>query len=135
VHELAICQSLLSEVERGVAPYGAREVIEIVVAFGSLSGIEPQLLERAFTVARCGTIADRARLRIELIPVVVRCRACATETTVAANALLCGKCGTWRVELKSGDEILLKRIELSDIVDAAAPRGKDKPCARNADVP
>jgi hydrogenase nickel incorporation protein HypA/HybF len=135
VHELAICQSLLCEVERAAAPYGGRKVIEIVVAFGSLSGIEPQLLERAFTVARCGTIADRATLKIESIPVVVRCKACETETTVAANALLCGKCGTWQVELKSGDEMLLKRVELADITDTAGSRRKDEPCARNADAP
>jgi Zn finger protein HypA/HybF involved in hydrogenase expression len=37
---------------------------------------------------------------------------------VAPNALLCGKCSAWRVELKSGDELMLKRVELA--LDAEA---------------
>jgi hydrogenase nickel incorporation protein HypA/HybF len=121
MHELAICQSLLSEIAHIAMPYSGREVTEIVVAVGPLSGVEPQLLERAFSVARCGTIARRATLIFEAVAVVVRCKACGTQTTVAANALLCGTCGTWQVELASGDEMVLKRVELSDIQESAAP--------------
>lgn len=120
MHELAICESLLNEVERIAASHRAREVIEIVVAVGALSGVEPQLLERAFVVARCGTVADRATLRFEATSTAVWCKACECETSVAANALLCGQCGTWQVQLKSGDELLLKRVELADIAQTAA---------------
>lgn len=120
MHELAICQSLLGEVERVAAQHGARTVTEVVVAVGPLAGVEPQLLERAFTIARAGTVADRAALEIETAPVVVWCKTCGTETAVAANALLCGGCGAWQVQLRSGDELLLKRVELADIAEAAA---------------
>jgi hydrogenase nickel incorporation protein HypA/HybF len=120
VHELAICESLLNDVERIAASHGARAVIEIVVAVGALSGVEPQLLERAFVVARCGTVADQATLRFEGTPTAVWCKTCECETPVAPNALLCGQCGTWQVQLKSGDELLLKRVELADIAQTAA---------------
>jgi len=120
MHELAICQSLLSKIAHIAAPYSGREVTEIVVAIGPLSGVEPQLLERAFSVARCGTIASQAMLIFEAVPVVVRCRGCKSETAVASNALLCGTCGTWQVELASGDEMVLKRVELADVAETAA---------------
>ncbi|HTW35747.1 MAG TPA: hydrogenase maturation nickel metallochaperone HypA [Rhizomicrobium sp.] len=120
MHELTICQSLLSEISRIAAQHGARAVTEIVVAVGPLSGVEPKLLERAFSVAQSGTIADRATLVFEETTVVVWCRDCQRETPVAANALLCGECGTWRVELRSGDEMILKRLELADIAEGAA---------------
>jgi hydrogenase nickel incorporation protein HypA/HybF len=120
MHELAMCQSLLGEVERIAAQHRASAVTEVVVTVGPLSGLEPQLLGRAFEIARCGTSAERATLVFEEMPVVVRCSICETETAVAANALLCGKCGTWRVELKSGDEMVLKRVELAGVAPNVA---------------
>ena len=120
MHELSVCQSLLNEVDRIAALHGARSVTEIVVAVGPLSGIEPRLLERAFHVARSGTIADRAALVFEHTTVVVWCKDCENETLVVANALLCGECGTWQVKLRSGDEMILKRLELADIAEGAA---------------
>jgi hydrogenase nickel incorporation protein HypA/HybF len=118
MHELAICQSLLREVERVAAEHGAVAVSGIVIAIGPLAGVEAPLLARAFSVARAGTIAENASLEVETTAIMVQCGACGAETTVAANALLCGECGAWRVELKSGDELVLKRVELA--LDAEA---------------
>jgi len=118
MHELAICQSLLREVERVAAEHGAVAVSGIVIAIGPLAGVEAPLLARAFSVARAGTIAENASLEVEITPIMVQCGACGAETAVAANALLCGECGAWRVELKSGDELVLKRVELA--LDAEA---------------
>ena len=112
MHELAVCQSLLQEVGRAATANGAREVTRVVVAIGALSGVEGALLGRAFEVARCGTVAEHAALEIETVPVRVRCKICAAETETAVNALLCGGCGAWQVEIASGDELLLKRVEL-----------------------
>lgn len=112
MHELSICQSLLGEVERVAAANGAMEVNKITVAVGPLSGVEAPLLVRAFDVARMGSVAEHAELEIEMMPAIVWCKACAVETVVATNALLCRQCGTWQVELKSGAELLLQRIEL-----------------------
>ncbi len=116
MHELAVCQSLLLEVGRAAAANGSREVTRVVVAVGALSGVEGSLLGRAFEVARCGTVAEHAALEIEAVPVRVRCKICAVETETPVNALLCGGCGTWQVEIASGEELLLKRVEL--VVDA-----------------
>jgi hydrogenase nickel incorporation protein HypA/HybF len=121
MHELSVCQSLLREAARVAADHAAAEVTAIVAAIGPLSGVEAPLLARAFTIACAGTIAGRATLEIEEMPVVVSCRTCNVETQVAPNALVCGGCGSWQVQLKSGDELLLKRVELAtDTVQAAA---------------
>jgi hydrogenase nickel incorporation protein HypA/HybF len=113
MHELTICQSLLAEVERIVSQNGAVEAAEIIVQVGPLSGVEPGLLQRTFQMARIGTVAARAALKIETGPVVVWCGACDRETTVVPNALLCGDCGGWKVRLRAGDELLLKRLFLA----------------------
>ena len=120
MHELAVCQSLLREVERTAAAHGGGEVVGITVAVGPLSGVEAPLLARAFEIARAGTIASEAALDVEQIPVAVWCGACGVETPVAPNALLCGGCGSWKVSLKSGDELLLKQVELARAESPAA---------------
>jgi len=119
VHELSICQSLLREVRRVAEAHNATEVTGIVVAVGPISGVEPLLLERAFSIARAGTIAENAELEIEVAPIVVWCEDCGVETHAAINALTCGRCGTWQVDLRSGDELLLKRVELTKAEDGA----------------
>ena len=115
MHELAICQSLIGAVEKAAAAEGGGDVTAILVAIGPLSNVEPSLLERAFSLAREGTIANKAQLQIETMPVRVWCEACQLESPASANRLLCEGCGSWRVQLRSGDELLLKRIEMTEL--------------------
>ena len=112
MHELSLCRGLLGEVTRVAKAHGATSVAEIVVDVGPLSGVEPPLLTRAFNVARVGTLAENATLAINRVPARVWCPACQAETEAAANALLCGRCGTWQVHLKSGNELNLTRLDL-----------------------
>lgn len=123
MHELAICQSLLREVERVAKAHDCGDVTAIIVAAGPLSGVEPPLLARAFSIARAGTVAEHASLEIETMPITVSCRACGIESPAEPNALICRRCGTWQVQLRSGDELLLKRVEL-----AGAPEGAIATC-------
>ncbi len=120
MHELAVCQSLLREVERVASAHGAASVSRIGVAVGPLSGIEARLLDRAFGVARMGTLAEWAALEIEEMPISVWCAACKTETEPASvNALLCARCGTWQVDVRSGAELTLKQVELVGAAETA----------------
>lgn len=112
MHELAICQALIDKAE-SIARSRHAHVTRLRVAIGPLSGVEPQLLRQAYTLASAGTIADGADLVIEDTPVRVRCRSCNTETAASANRLICGACGDWRTELVSGDEMMLLQLELS----------------------
>ena len=117
MHELAICQALIAEVENIARPRGAW-VKEICVAIGPLSGIEPQLLAAAYPLACAGTSADGARLAIERTDLRLRCRRCGAESTAEPNRLLCGACGDWQTDLLSGDEMMLLRVEL-EVPEAA----------------
>jgi hydrogenase nickel incorporation protein HypA/HybF len=118
MHELAVCQGLIREVEAVARAHEAQSVVCITVCVGPLSGIEPQLLESAFPLASAGTRIAQARLVIESTPVKVRCPRCARESQVPSARLLCAHCGEWRVELVSGAELLLTRVELTRSRDA-----------------
>ncbi len=112
MHELAVSQSLLREVQRVAQAHAAVSVSRVLVQIGPLSGVEPSLLREAFPLAAAGTLAERAELVIETVPLRVRCETCGAESEARPNRLLCGACGGWHTRLLSGDELLLASVEL-----------------------
>lgn len=112
MHELAVSQGLMAELDRIVLNEGARGVEKLVLKIGPLSGVEPDLLRAAFPIAAAGSVAEDAQLEIKTSPVVVRCSACGADSEAAPTRLICGACGTWQVRVVSGDEMLLTSVEL-----------------------
>ena len=112
MHELAICQSLIDQVEGIALEHNAQSVTAIVIGMGALSGVESQLLKNAYPVASAGTIAEEAELVIEHLPIKVKCTQCGSESDALPNKLICKQCGDWRTTLLSGDEMMLLKVEL-----------------------
>jgi len=112
MHELSICQAIVAEVERIARQHEAAAVSSITLRIGPLSGVETVQLEQAYPLAVAGTVLAGARLVIDSVPVRVRCRVCRQETAAAPNRMVCARCGDWRTELVSGDELLLASVEL-----------------------
>jgi len=112
MHELAVCQGLMSQVEQIAQREHAERVSRILLSIGPLSGVEPQLLTDAFPIASAGSVAEGAELQIEQPAVRVKCLSCGEESDAQANRLLCAACGDYRTQLLSGDELLLKSLEL-----------------------
>jgi hydrogenase nickel incorporation protein HypA/HybF len=111
MHEMSVCQALIRQVELVARERGVTRVDNIVLSIGPLSGIEPQLLNRAFSIARLESQVENAQLEIETGPVVVQCRSCGASGEALVNRLLCPDCGDWKVNLVQGDELLLLRLE------------------------
>jgi hydrogenase nickel incorporation protein HypA/HybF len=124
MHELAICQALMNQVESIAAERNARSVVSIVVGMGPLSGVEAQLLKHAYPVASAGTVAEGAELVIEDLPVRIKCTQCGNESDALPNKLVCKACGDWRTTLISGDELLLMRVELETAAEQASKPGE-----------
>ena len=112
LHELSLCDDLLSQVIAIAAQHQAESVESITVNIGELSGIEPSLLDTAFSLLKAGTVAERAELIIQQSPVLVSCPQCNTQAEVAANRLFCPTCGSADTLLISGDEMILASVAL-----------------------
>ena len=127
VHELSICQALIEQVEAVARKEGAVQVVQVRIGIGPLSGVEPQLLEQAFQLARAGSIAATASLLIDHLPIRVSCRGCGQETAAEVTNLACGNCGNWHTTLVSGDEMLLLQVELVREAPAGNAAGAANP--------
>jgi hydrogenase nickel incorporation protein HypA/HybF len=122
VHELSICQALLSQVTAIARGQGADAVERIVLEVGPLSGVDAGLLARAFEVARIGGCAAGAALSIDTPQVTVSCLTCGAQSQPAPNRLLCNACGGYRTRIIAGDELNLRRVELRmPLAPAARP--------------
>jgi hydrogenase nickel incorporation protein HypA/HybF len=121
VHELAVCQGLMQQVGLVAGRERASRVTSVTLQIGPLSGVEAQLLKEAFPIASAGSVAEGAELLIEHMPIVVECLQCGGRSEAKVNKLVCGQCGDWRTRLLSGEEMLLKSLELerSESDDAA----------------
>jgi len=112
MHEFAVCQDMLTQIESIAADEQAAAVDMVTVRIGPLSGIEAHLLKQAFPLAAAGTVAEKAELIIEALPIRVKCQICNAETEAKPNRLICGECGDYHTQLLSGDEMLLASVEL-----------------------
>ncbi len=123
MHELSVCQALITQVEAVAKQHHAIEVRAIRVQIGPLAGVEPDLLQHAYLVARAGTLAQDARLVIDRLPIRVHCDRCGKDSQATASSLVCLHCGDWHTRLASGDEMLLASVEFATSSEMQAAEG------------
>ncbi len=111
MHELSVVAGLFELLEEKAREHRAGAITLVKLRVGKLSGIVPELLESAFEVYRKGTIAEGARLDIEIVPVRVRCRSCQGETFIEDD-FTCRSCGGRDIEILEGRELFIDKIEL-----------------------
>lgn len=126
MHELSICQALIQQVENIALERDAQAVSLIVIGVGPLSGVEAQLLKNAYSIASAGTIAEQAGLRINVLPLKVKCNQCGGESEATPNKLSCRHCGNWQTQLLSGDELILLSVELEKQENISADSGSQQ---------
>ena len=117
MHEMAICQAILDQVQSQI-PSVTQEsprpslVKTITLAIGPLSGVEVHLVKQLFPLAASGTPCAEAVLVIHAPPIRIQCPDCNQESSGSPANLTCPRCGQWRTRLISGDEMILEHIEL-----------------------
>lgn len=112
MHELAVAQALVDQVDAVIDAERAYAATLIRLRIGPLAGVVPDLLACAFPLVAEGRRMQHARLEFAEAPITVRCRSCGAETYAAMNRLVCGACGDWKTQILSGDELLLESVEL-----------------------
>jgi hydrogenase nickel incorporation protein HypA/HybF len=112
MHELSLIEGLFDTLVEKAANHSAREVTLVTIKVGPLAGVVPELLESAFEMYKKGTIAARARLVVEPLPFVIRCKACGAETSRDKPCAACSACGSANVAIVQGTEVYLDKLEL-----------------------
>lgn len=114
MHELSITQDVVNIVLKHAETHGVNKVVSVNLRVGELRDVVEEWLQRFFDYLSKGTIAERAELKIERVPVVFRC---ACEETFSANIrkkreITCPGCGGKKFVLISGREFEIQGIEV-----------------------
>ncbi|WP_448583827.1 hydrogenase maturation nickel metallochaperone HypA [Thermocrinis sp.] len=112
MHEFSIVQSLLGLVEKVCKEHRAKSVSKIVVSVGVLSGVDPHLLKIAFDTFKENTIAHSAELILQIEKLTLRCSECGSVSEKEELNVLCPKCGSFNTTIESGQDLLLKSVEM-----------------------
>jgi hydrogenase nickel incorporation protein HypA/HybF len=114
MHEISIAQSIIEIAEATAREAHCRSIQVIALRLGEFTSIVREALEFAFEASKQGTMAENARLKIEVAPMVVQCVVCDVEVRSAmGRSLICSQCG-FPLKLISGEELLIEYVELEE---------------------
>jgi hydrogenase nickel incorporation protein HypA/HybF len=116
VHELAIADSIVRIASDHA---GERRVTKVELRVGRLRQVVPAALAFGFQLVAEGTPVEGAELAMEDVPAAGACRACGNATALDSFPLACSLCGSFDVEVTSGEELLVESLELEEPVAAA----------------
>lgn len=120
MHELGIAQNILEIVQQAVPENQSRSVREIRIRVGQLSGIVPDSLDFCFSIIVNDSDMRRAKLAIEQVPTLSRCKQCGRSFEIKDWIFACPDCGSASVELISGKELEIVDILLADECEGAS---------------
>ena len=113
VHELALCEAIARTVLDRAED---RRVTRVALRIGHFRQVVPDALTFSWDLLTSDTDLDGAELEVEHVPATVACEDCAALTTLQIPVLVCGTCGSHRVELRTGDEFLVVSFDVAEEV-------------------
>lgn len=121
MHEMAIAMALIEQAEKVAREQDARAIAGITVVVGRLSGTDPDALRAVFDLAAEETLAAGAKLEIEMVEALVKCRECGCQSHPKPPFMTCPACGALDVDVEGGRELYIKGMDV-DVEDMRRER-------------
>jgi len=113
MHEYSIVQALMNQVEDIAKQNDAKEVKEIVVKIGVMSGVEVELFKIAFdTFKEASSFTKNSNLIINHQKIKVKCLECEKENELDKNEYLCPDCKSSKLDIIDGEDLYLMSLEM-----------------------
>jgi hydrogenase nickel incorporation protein HypA/HybF len=95
-----------------------KSIESITVKIGKAAGVVPDSLQFAFETLKTGTIAEKAVLIIDEVPVTGNCNSCGKHFTVEeAYVIQCPLCGSMSFNVETGRELNVVEMEVDQLND------------------
>lgn len=112
MHELSLCGSIFSIVDRAAAGRGV-SVVHLQV--GKLRQVVPDSLRYCWTLVSERTPLAGSVLDIDSIDITLACQDCAAVSRVEHELILiCAECGSRMVTVATGEEFFLTSFDLTE---------------------
>ncbi len=117
MHEYSIVSSLIDVCKEIALQQNAKTIGKIVLKVGRLSGIELHFLTSCFDVFKEDTLCRNSELAIEICEVSIVCEECMSHSIIYENNFFCPVCKSHNTKMISGQELLVKSIEIESSID------------------
>jgi hydrogenase nickel incorporation protein HypA/HybF len=117
MHEYGIALGIIQIVLDEAKKARARSVKMVSLKVGELAAVMPDSLSFCFEFLARSTIAEHATLTIEKVPARGHCAKCNRVFLIEQSRYQCELCGNNRIELVSGNELQIDRLEIEDEAD------------------
>ncbi len=114
MHEVSIAISLLDIVEEQCRAGGYHSVEAVKVRVGKGGEILPEALDFAFAAVKRDTVAHRARLIVDWVPVGGFCSGCRRQFETEEKVLFsCPLCASPSFQINQGYELQIVELEVN----------------------
>lgn len=112
MHELSVTQGILKICQDEAKDKKFKQIKEIRIKVGELTGLVPHCIEYYFEIISKDTIADGAKLKIDKLPIVISCRDCSFDGEIDREQYRCPKCNSNRIQIQNGREFYVDSLEV-----------------------
>ncbi|MDX6570497.1 MAG: hydrogenase nickel incorporation protein HypA/HybF [Gaiellales bacterium] len=111
MHELSVASAIVATAERHA---NGNRVTTVRVRVGRLRQVVPDSLQFCFGMVARESVCEGALLELEIIPAVLRCKACEHEWQIDEPPFWCPLCAGGNVTPVRGEELEVESIEIEE---------------------
>jgi hydrogenase nickel incorporation protein HypA/HybF len=111
VHELSVASAIVATAERHA---NGNRVTAVHVRIGRLRQVVPDSLRFCFGMVARESVCEGAVLELEIIPAVLRCKACEHQWEIEEPPFWCPECAGGDVAPVRGEELEVESIEIEE---------------------
>ena len=112
MHEMSIAEGVIQVLEDQAREQQFSRVKTLWLEIGPLAMIEVEALRFCFDAVSRQTLAEGAKLEIIETPGLAWCMSCSQTVPVTQRYDACPLCGSYQLQVTSGDELRIKELEV-----------------------
>jgi hydrogenase nickel incorporation protein HypA/HybF len=113
MHEMAVAENIIKVIEEKLTEENHKgKVTRINLKIGKLTCVEPEALRLSFEVISKESSLEKASLMIDSVPITGKCKDCKKKLNLEVMDFTCPFCGSFRIEIKTGRELLIESFEI-----------------------
>lgn len=116
MHELPIVKDMFDICVRHATANNVKKVAAVNLKIGEATDLQDEWIQRYFDFLSQGTVLEGARLKIERMPLIVKCRRCSHSFPVSIRSneeVRCPQCRAVDFAYLSGREYTVESMEVT----------------------
>ena len=114
MHEIYLIKNIFDRIQEEF-PEKYEDLSSVHLKVGLLSNVQPILIQNAYKayVMECPQFYH-TKLNVEVLPILIECKACVATTEVKQNKFVCAECNEPSRNIVQGEELYINEINFNN---------------------